>query len=478
MNATAFVSLNRPVVLVKTLFRTGAVLAFICVVAGLLPAPAGAQDVQVPVGPDSTTYSVSPELRADADLFPDVSGFQGAELYRTDEATYELVIRYRTDGAVRRERRSLSASEVRELRAQVGKALQARRAQRKRGRSFTQEGRYGLTAATTVHGLAQGGLWAGATGADGDGAATLVLLGGGAGFFVPFLATRNARVTEGEADATFYGGLQGYGHALYLTLLAGDADVDGQVVAGVTGLLGAAEGTAGYLLARRNNWSGGHAEMLTYTGVTGNFVGLGLGTVLIGSDDIEGAGAARTLGGSALVGSLGGMYLGHRLGRTGRYTEGDARIYGQSIGQGVNLMGSFLSLGEYPSVRPTVLLLTGSAVGGGVLGNLLVRDRDFTGFEGNLVALGATAGSLLGLALSIQTDGEGAAVLQSLGSAAGFGLTYAVLQGDARRRAAPTTSALDLNVRVGPGLVPQPDPASAGGLADRLRPRLTVSASF
>ena len=58
------------------------------------------------------------------------------------------------------------------LRAQITKGL----ATTKRLPSGAREGRYGLVAATTVHGLIEGGLLTGAFDADGSGAATLTLL--------------------------------------------------------------------------------------------------------------------------------------------------------------------------------------------------------------------------------------------------------------------------------------------------------------
>lgn len=448
--------------------------ALAALVLALGAAPAAAQDTQVPVDRDSTVYSIEPSLREAAGLFPDATGFEGAELYRIEDGGYELVVRYRVRGQTRRERRSLTGEEVRTLRAQVTRALEAQEGTR----PYTQEGRYGLTAATTLHGLAEGGLLAGALGAEGSGAATLVLVGGATGFFVPLFATQGTRVTEGEADATFYGGLQGYAHAVQLAALVAGDDADGRGTAGLAALFGAAEGTAGYLAARRNDWTGGHAEMITYTGLTGNLLGLAVGAAVLGEEDPgSGEGRTRVLGGTSLLGSLAGMYLGHRLGRTDRYTEGDARLYVQTAAQGANLMGSFLSVDEFPDARASSLLLTGATVAGGLLGRRLVRDRDFTGTQGNLVALGSVAGSLLGLAVTLESDETAAAIAQSLGSAAGFGVTYGLLEGDARRQAGPATSSFDLDVHVGPGLT-QPPAAGTAGLADRIAPRVGISASF
>jgi hypothetical protein len=441
-------------------------------VGGAAVSSAGAQDVQVPFDRDSTVYSVDPDLRQRVGLFPDVQGFQGAELYRVDRTTYELVVRYESEGRVRRERRSLTAAEVEDLRSRVTRALTSSPAPE--SRTVTQDGRYGLIAATTVHGLTQGSLLAGAVGAEGESVLTFPLVGGTLGFFAPLLATRTARVTDGEADMTFYGGVQGYVHAVQLAGLVGGDAIDGRTTAGLAALTGAIEGTVAYRVARTRNWSGGHAEMVSYNGLGGNLVGLGLSAAVIGEDGEE---EPRLVAGTTLLGSVAGAYLGHRMGRGNRYTEGDARVYLQTAVQGVNLTGSFLSLRDDGAVRPAALLLTGSAVGGAVLGRRLVRNRDFTGTQSALIGLGSLAGSLAGLAVTVEADaGSSRAIVQALGSAVGFGVTYAVLEEDARRQAASSPSALDLRMRVEPSLAGAWGATDGGG--ETLAPRVTLTATF
>ena len=430
---------------------------------------AGAQDVQVPFDRDSTLYSLDEDLRRQLDLFPDITGFQGAELYRMDSTTYELVIRYQSGGRVRRERRVLSGAEVQALRDRIAQA----RSTRGYGRSF-EDGRYGLIASTTVHGLTEGSLLAGALNLEDERALTLPLLGGAVGFFGPLLATRDGGVTAAEADMTFYGGVQGYLHGVQVARIVGGDQLGTRATVGVTALAGAIEGTLAYRTARAYNWTGGHAEMVSFNGLAGNLVGVGLGAAIVGEDGEE---VPRLVASSSLLGSVGGAYLGHRMGGTDRYTEGDARVYLQSVIQGVNLTASALTLTDGLGVRPVALFLTGSAVGGGVIGRQLVRNRDFTDTQSFLVALGSVTGSLAGLAVTIEVDdGSSRALAQGIGSAAGFGVTYAILEGDARQQASPATSDLDLNVRVSPSLAGGQWPVGRG--TDRLAPRVTLSATF
>jgi len=430
---------------------------------------AGAQDVQVPFDRDSTLYSIDADLRRQLGVFPGVTGYQGAELYHVEETTYELVIRYRGDGDIRRERRSLSAAEVEALRDRIGRVRLAETRP-----SPVAEGRYGFIAATTFHGLVEGSLLAGAVGAEGQTVLTLPLMGGAVGFFGPLLATRDAQITEGEADMVFYGGVQGYVHAVQLARLVGDDAVGVRGTVGLAAVGGAVEGTIAYRIARKRNWTGGHAEMVSFTGLGGNLVGLGLSATIIGAG---GEDVPRLVAGTSLLGSVAGMYLGHRMGRTGRYTEGDARVYLQSAIQGANLVGAFLTLQDDAAVRPTALLLTGSAVGGAVLGRRLVRNRDFTGTQSALVGLGSLTGSLAGLAVTLEVDdGSSRAIAQGIGSAAGFGITYAVLENDAWEQASAATSDVDVNVRVSPSLAGQRGAGRSG--TEVLVPRVTVTASF
>lgn len=434
-----------------------------------------AQETQVPIDEDSTLYTVDRELRDELGLFPDVVNFQEALLYRLEEGQYELVLRYRENGALRRERRSLPWKEVQALRSRVTEHVSPRQ----ETRTFTHEGRYDLIASTTVHGLVQGSLVTGALGIEGSRMVAFPLLGAGVGFFVPLFATQNARVTDAEADMAFYGGLQGYGHAVHLSYLLGDDVLSGRATAGLAAVVGAGEGVAAYRLARRNNWTAGHAEIVSYTGLAGNIVGLGVSGVLFDRIERRPDGISQSAAGASLLGSLAGVYVGHRMGRTDRYSKGDARVYLLSAVQMVNLAGSFLSLDDERSLRLSSAVLTGSVIGGGLIGRQLVQDREFTPMDGNLIGLGSGAGSLLGLAITVEAaSGRTRGIAQSLGSLAGFGLTYSLLTDEARRRAAKSTSAFNWNVHMSPRIATGPDATDRMSVVETVRPRVSVTASF
>lgn len=458
-------------------------LATLCLLLGCVGL-AHAQEVQVPLDADSTLYTLNAEVEQELNLFPEVTGFQEAVLYRQSDGAYELVIQYREENQTLRQRRTLTAAEVETLRRRITEALQTSGSRV----NLNQEGRTDLLTATTLLGIAEGGLVAGALAGEDDGSlvAALPLLGGGLGFFIPLAASQNAPVTEGAAALTGYGGLQGYGHAVQLVGLVGGDDVDGRSTSGFAALMGATEAAFGYRIGSRQGWSGGTAEMIAYTGTFGNLIGLGTGLLLVGAeDDVEGAfdtgDRVRVISGLSLLGSIGGMWTGHRLAQSTRYTEGDARTYLNAGLLGTQIGGSILFLTDSPSESPRFVAgtLTASALGGLAAGTVLLRDRDFTKSEGNLIALGTYAGGLIGSALAAvgETEEEGAFVLSTLGSALGFGISIGLFSADAERRASTATSALDL--RITPSLQAPQTPASGASAWTRsVRPGLTLRASF
>lgn len=462
--------------------RLACVLVLCLLASGLDTHPARAQEVQVPLSPDSTVYTIDAELEQALGLFPDMQGFREAALFRMSETTYELVIIYRQQGQTVRERRTLTGAEVNAFRQQVARQLQATGTRV----NVDQPGRPELLVATTFLGSIEGVLLAGAIAPDsGPLIAGLPLLTGAAGFFVPLFATQNRPIPEAPATLAGFGGLQGYAHAGQLSLLLGGSDLEGRAFAGLAAVTGAAEATAGYLLATRRGWSPGMGEMMAYNGLAGNLLGLGVGLTVAGEgmdfDDRDTD--ARLVAGLSLLGSFSGIYAGYRLGRTGRYTRGDARLYSLAGLLATQLAISGALVADLDDTRAVAGLLTGSGLAGLGAGTTLVRNRDFSTYASNLIALGNYAGALLGAGIATLFDGSSDAitVAQAVGAVTGFGISYHVFADDARRVTSSTPSGVNLRLNVTPALrtVPSTGPLpSTVDRADRIRPRVTLRASF
>lgn len=319
-----------------------------------------------------------------------------------------------------------------------------------------------------------------------------MLLGGAVGTVVPLIATQNTTVRRDAATLTAFGGVQGYAHASELILLIGGRDGIG-VRSGSFLLAGlsAAEATAGYLVGQRWNAYAATSEMLAVTGTAGHLIGYGA-TRGIGAPRVDAATDEdeRLYAGGALAGSLLGMWAGYRLGQTGEYTTGDARLYALSglIGTGIALSSSQLSQDE--TARRNLAFAASGATVGLTTGALIGRAYDFTPSEGNIiVSAGFLTGSLFGAfsqaAFERDTGEENPAAnlfMLSLGTAIGAGATIEFLGSDARERmegrqdARPTSSSVRLEVNVSPYVSSGPMPPSAP--RSGLRPMLNLRLSF
>jgi hypothetical protein len=334
-----------------------------------------------------------------------------------------------------------------------------------------QGGRVRLLVNTTVLGGTESALLVTALGGNERAVGAAALIGAAGGFFVPLLTTDDARVTRAAGVLTGYGGLQGYIHAAQLTGILGGANTPGRVYAGVGALLGGGEAVAGYILGNRSGWSGGTAEMITYNGLYGTLTGFTLASIIFGNDLVVDDRAVQTRGriatGLSFLGSLGGAYLGYRMGEAGGYTQGDARIYALGGLLGPSLMAALLEPTGVQGPRVGSTLLLASNVGGLLAGRALVGGRDFTPAQGSLVTLGTFAGGLFGSGLStiLDTSPEATQIVGSLSAIAGYAGTYLFFERSARVDSDASASASGFDVEVHPGGVAQ------SVLGDRLLPQ-------
>ncbi len=339
-----------------------------------------------------------------------------------------------------------------------------------------------------------------------------MLMGGAVGTVVPLIATLNTNVRRDAATLTAYGGVQGYAHAVEVMYLIGGNDgIPASSGLFVIAGLGTAEATVGYLVGQRWNAYAGTSEMLSVTGAAGHLIGYGAtrgfgATRGLGATGVDSATDAdeRLYAGGALAGSLLGMWAGYRLGQTGEYTTGDARLYTLSglIGTGVGLSTSQLSQDE--TARRNVAVAASGAMVGLSTGAIIGQAYDFTPSEGNIIAsAGVLTGSLFGALSQAAFEGDTGEgnpaanlLMISLGTAVGAGVTLAFLAPDARERSqnrqnvaqplgaghgpgrqtGEVSSAVRLDVNVSPYLPSGPLPPNAS--PSGLRPMLNLSLSF
>lgn len=151
------------------------------------------------------------------------------------------------------------------------------------------------------------------------------------------------------------------------------------------------------------------------------------------------SGASRA--GVAALAALAGYPLGYWYARGAPYhvSAGDVNTLWTSTAIGATAAGAFVANGS-PSPRTVAAVLTAGAVAGAVLGDrLLVRRWDHSPEDGQMVALGATAGGLMGAGVAVLTGAThervspATAAFAALGAAGGilFVETWKAPPGDA-----------------------------------------------
>jgi len=430
------------------------------------PQAATAQEAQVPFDEAGEVSVITASMEQRLNLFPNVSDFREARLFKTESDAYELVIQYEEDDQRLRERRSLTAEEVSDLRQRVSRSL----AEAEYQPSVNQEGRLELLITTTYLGFSSGSLVPVALNQEGEDVyTTSVTLGIATGFFVPFLTTQNTEVTEAQATLTNYGGFQGQTHGLLLSLLVGgDEGVTPQGTAAMTLFSSLAEATVGYTQAREWGITAGTVEGMYAGGSFGTGYGLAIPALIL-NEDFDGE-AARLFGGLGLAGAVGGTYAGYRLARSAGYSQGDVRVLSAFGTEGLLAGASVLALSGAEDRRPIVGTLMGSTALGLGLGHALVRNTDFTEFQGDIVALGGITGAALGVGVSQIADAqpESVPMIVALGAGAGLGVTYVTFADEARN--SDETASLRLNVN--------PIGAAASALTGTPAPAVRLHATF
>lgn len=435
--------------MLKSWFATGLLVA-----GYVLAAPdAAAQEVQVPLDEDGKVQVITADLERKLKLFGDYPAFREARLFQLPDSSFVLEITQEPGGRLTRVRVAMDPAAAQEFRHRVSAGLVEAAPEA----VLDQSGRSKLLVWTTVLSL---GFYGPAAPIvldvdDPQGAVGLYMLSAGAGFIVPFLATRHTPVTEAGAVLGTYGATRGILHGtLAAYFFRRDPSDRGFVAGALVG--GLTEGIAGFTVANDGHMTAGTAELV---GV-GSDVGLGLGlgaAHLAGFFDedpfyFERSYTAATT--TALVSMAGGVGLGYALSRTEPYTRGDAFLL-----RNAGILGAHIGLAAADAANPSETqdkLYTGLAIAGGALGLIagqrLVHGRNFTTAQGTFGTLGQIAGGLVGLGLGYlvsSENGDNSTVLLA-GSAAGAGVGYALMYRSFARQAKVARGPTNLDVVVDP----------------------------
>jgi hypothetical protein len=410
--------------------------------------PATAQEIQVPLDlegrVDRVDATLARQLGIFVDRFPDL---QEVRLFvQLPDSSFVLEITRQQAGQLLRQRESLTAPQVAALRADVSARLAERALS-----VVDRDGRLELIAASSVVGLGFNG-WAVPEVLDVDQTRTAValyMLTSAASIVVPWIATRNAPVSEAMASLYFYGASRGILHGIAAEwLLFGEDAQDpfegprvdrGRRRLGLGLAASALEGIGGYAWARNQRMNQGETSSIANGGDFGMLAGLALAAFIDASDEVD---ENRLVSGLVLAGAAGGMPLGLHMARRRGYSHGDAHAMRASGALGIftGLMAVDWTSPSSDAVRPWAAAAMLGGIGGLAVGDWLAQPRNLTSTQGRLVQLATIAGGALGLgtAYLVGSDNGGDDAtrylsLGTLGGAAGFALGYRAVAGDAPR---------------------------------------------
>ncbi|OGU13697.1 MAG: hypothetical protein A2X61_01940 [Ignavibacteria bacterium GWB2_35_12] len=384
------------------------------------------QEVQVPIDNENKINVIDKEMESKLALFTEYPDFIDAKLFQLTDSSYILEIQYKVDERLMRQRKNLSKSEADNLRIQVTNCIK----EKCPVALINQEGRSTLLWGTTFLGLYSWD-WMVPSIINSDNSSVNVFLGlttAAMSFFIPYLLTDNAPVSDAAANLSITGGLLGIFHGMFLYGLLNDYDYDFFYDTEPTNYylltlaMSIGETFGGYYLATSTNMTEGKASMLS--GMSAFGIGYGFGIPYIfGADD------SKVYFASALLGSGAGFFFGNMLANGQNYTVGDASMF-----------STLTFLGAYTGLVPNIIAETGDgeivvasmlagATAGIILGDNILKGKDFTKSQGTMTAIGTLAGGLMGGAIGYLLDDatEGNGKITMLMSCAGAITTFGIM---------------------------------------------------
>jgi hypothetical protein len=235
-----------------------------------------------------------------------------------------------------------------------------------------------------------------------------------------------------------------HGMAAYLSLVdEQNTDVRLILPAGLIGSI--AESALTLRIPEMLNMNYAQTSMMTGLGASAMLTGA-MASVASGAFGLDARGSLspnslRWMSLFSLVGSAGGYYLGYQNSQTQHLSGGDSFVFmdAMQLVSALPLSIGILQLNTANPVLPDLRVFAGSTIGaqalGYVLGNELIRNKDFTLRQGAMISEAASYGALAGLVPFLFSFNANsffyAPILSSAGGLVGLGLAYFNLVRDA-----------------------------------------------
>ncbi len=406
------------------------------------------QEMQVPFDDEGKIPVLDNEINKKIQVITGYDNFKEALLFLNPDSTYTLEISYLKNGVLMKERKILNREEASELRQKVTALVK----QKSPSTLVNDEGRtYYMIGSTGLGLFAYGWEVPVLFKAEDYTAMGVYCLSAAAGILIPYVATANTDVTLGSAHLAIYGGISGQIHGL---LIGAAFDIKDEGIIGMMMLTSIAENIAGFSIAKNNNLSGGYVDIMTHYATLGT--GYGFLTDALFEIDEDG------FEWLPLLGSAAGYYVGNCVAKSQNYTMGDAMM--ASVPSYLSFMATTSVFLFFDEINPQAFAATSmiTVALGSYLGNVLVKDKDFSTSQGVITELSSAAGMLIGSGLGYILSGkeehygyyehydtydeELVFALGTVGAIAGYGLAYLGYKDDAVVKTENSTGSLDFNI--------------------------------
>lgn len=439
----------------------------VCIQAQTAPQTAPAKtstEIQAPFDKDGKLWIITEEMERQFGFFPKYRNVIDARLFQLPDSTFLLELTQLVGSVPENTRIPLSLVELVNLRNAVSDALQRGQVSQPQGGFFGFGGgnfarpldeRYLndwektslVISATTVgllYGILSDPVFISSTTSPSYtpsiGITTIAVplaFGGGTLWAVsqPWFTRSSALMLTNGITSGFFHGLAGY------LVFADQQQLLGQGLGGlgISGIVGSLiESGLTLRLPEALNLNYGQTSLMTNMGSSTIFTGA-LAAIALGAFNVDTQGnnlnpnAYRLTAAASLLGSAGGYFLGYRLGQSQNIAPGDAVVFENPAGFAILLPFSItLASSQSQQSLPDVRLLSGLTIGaqalGYVLGNELIRNKDFSFDQGRQINSAASLGTTLGLITlyAVRTGGIAfyAPLLAVVGGGVGFTIAY------------------------------------------------------
>ncbi len=384
-----------------------------------------AQETMVHIDEEGKLDFIDAKLEKKLGLFSEYKGLKEVRLYQISDSGFVLEILYQPESKLLKVRKPLTREQVQELRKKVSERISLLAPET----VINQDGRTKLLVSTSLVSLGYYG-WTIPTIMRIDDSRAFVglyMLGSGAGFFVPFMATRKSRVTDADATLSVYGQTRGILHGICLSHIIHKYP-DDELLHGMGILFSIAEGLGGYYWADRTRMSAGRASAI---GALGDFgIAVGMGTAHF-TGWLEDDRTDQRLPASLFLGSVAGIASGAMVSRNNDYSRGDAIMLRGAGVLGAAIPAAVAYMTEPDNKKVYTAVSTIGLMGGIYVGHILAKKNEFTTSQGVMIGLSEAAGSLIGLGtgylFSSDSDNEDKVIIGSsaFGALAGFAIMTA-----------------------------------------------------